>query len=149
MGRTRWHAGNRKEVKLEKHYETICIIKPDLGDETIKGIIQKASDSLKKDGGQVNKVDEWGRRRLAYPIQKKHEGYYVLFDYSSSAQASKELERIFKLNEDVVRYQTVKIEGAAAPVSAEEATAPSGEVGEAESSGAQEAQSAEEGGADE
>jgi small subunit ribosomal protein S6 len=96
---------------VERRYETICIIKPDLGDETIKGIIAKASDSLKGGGGQVNKVDEWGRRRLAYPIQKKNEGYYVLFDYLSSGDASKELERILKLNEDVVRYQTVRFEG--------------------------------------
>jgi small subunit ribosomal protein S6 len=108
---------------LERHYETILIIKPDLGDEAIKGIIQKASDSLKKGGGQVNKVDEWGRRRLAYPIQKKHEGFYVLFDYSSSADASKELERILKLNEDVVRLQTVKFEGPVAPAVVAEAPA--------------------------
>jgi small subunit ribosomal protein S6 len=126
LGRTRIKAGNQKEVTLERHYETIFIIKPDLGDEAVKGIIQKAADSLKKGGGQVNKVDEWGRRRLAYPIQKKHEGFYVLLDYSSSADVSKELERILKLNEDVVRLQTVKFEGPtapAAPAAAEEAPA--------------------------
>lgn len=90
-------------------YETVCIVRPDLGEDAIKGIIQKASSSLESAGGTVTRVDEWGRRKLAYPIQKKGEGYYFVLEYTSSPAASKEIERLFKLSEDVLRYQTVRI----------------------------------------
>ncbi|MBW7957389.1 MAG: 30S ribosomal protein S6 [Deltaproteobacteria bacterium] len=90
-------------------YETVCIVRPDIAEDAIKGIIQKASSSLEGAGGTVVRVDEWGRRKLAYPIQKKGEGYYFVLEYTSSPAASKEVERLFKLNEDVLRYQTVRI----------------------------------------
>jgi small subunit ribosomal protein S6 len=118
---------------LENRYETICIIKPDLGDEAIKAVVRKATDSLKGGGGQINKVDEWGRRRLAYPIQKKNEGYYVLFDYTSAPAVSKELVRILRLNEDVVRHQTVRFEGPEATPQGAQAPAETAEAGGAES----------------
>lgn len=95
---------------MERFYETIFIVRPDLGDESIKGLIQKSADGLKGGGAEVLKVDEWGRRRLAYPIQKKNEGYYVLIEYRSTPSASSEFERNLKHNEDVVRYQTVRLE---------------------------------------
>lgn len=90
-------------------YETVCIVRPDIAEDAIKGIIQKASSSLEGAGGTVARVDEWGRRKLAYPIQKKGEGYYFVLEYTSSPEASKEIERLFKLSEDVLRYQTVRI----------------------------------------
>ena len=99
---------------MERRYETICIIKSDMGDTAIAEIVKKASTSIETGAGKVNILDEWGRRRLAYPIEKKHEGFYVLFDYTSTAEVSKELERSFRLNESVIRYQTVRLEGKAA-----------------------------------
>lgn len=90
-------------------YETVCIVRPDIAEDAIKGIIQKASSSLEGAGGTVVRVDEWGRRKLAYPIQKKGEGYYFVLQYTSSPEASKEVERLFKLSEDVLRYQTIRI----------------------------------------
>ncbi len=90
-------------------YETVCIVRPDIAEDAIKGIIQKATSSLEGAGGTVARVDEWGRRKLAYPIQKKGEGYYFVLEYTSSPEASKEIERLFKLSEDVLRYQTVRI----------------------------------------
>lgn len=94
---------------MERHYETVWIVRSDAGEDTVKGIIQKASAAVQAGGGKVNRVDEWGRRRLAYSINKKHEGFYVVMDYMSGAEASKELERSLKFNEDVLRYQTVVI----------------------------------------
>ncbi len=85
-----------------------------MGDTAIKEIVKKASASIETGAGKVNLLDEWGRRRLSYPIEKKHEGFYVLFDYTSTAEVSKELERSFRLNENVIRYQTVRLEGKAA-----------------------------------
>ncbi len=95
---------------MDRRYETICIIKADIGEAETKAIVTKSSELIVRESGVVNTVDEWGRRRLAYPIQKKHEGYYVLFDYNSNPAASKELERSLKINEDVVRQQTVKLD---------------------------------------
>lgn len=91
-------------------YETVCIVKPDVGDEIVKGVIQKASAAAETDGGKVVKVDEWGRKRLAYPIGKKNEGFYFVIEYNCSAEASKEVGRLLKLNEDVLRYQTIRLE---------------------------------------
>ena len=90
-------------------YETVCIVRPDAAEDVIKGIIQKATSTLEGSGATVTKVDEWGRRRLAYPIQKKNEGFYFVLDYMSAPDASKEVERILGLNEDVLRQQTVRI----------------------------------------
>jgi len=90
-------------------YETVCIVRSDAGDELIKAFIQKATGSLESGGGTLTKLDEWGRRRLAYPIQKKNEGYYFVMEYQSAPEVSKEIERLMKLNENILRYQTVRI----------------------------------------
>lgn len=92
------------------NYETVCIVRPEATEEAVKAIIQKAEASIGAGGGKVNRVEEWGRRKLAYHIRKKSEGYYFICDYSSPAEASRELERTLRLNEDVLRYQTVKVE---------------------------------------
>lgn len=92
------------------HYETVCIMRPDAGDEAIKAFIQKSTSALESGGGSLIKLDEWGRRRLAYTIQKKHEGYYFVLEYKSSPETSKEIGRFMKLSEDVLRYQTVFLE---------------------------------------
>ncbi len=95
---------------MERHYETVCIVRTDAGDEAIKAVIQKSKTAVEGLGGRVDRVDEWGRRRLAYPIQKKNEGYYFIINYFSKPEAGKELERLLKYNEDVIRYQTVRID---------------------------------------
>ncbi len=95
---------------MANRYETVCILKPDAGDEAIKGFIQKVTASLEAGGGSLVKLDEWGRRRLAYPIQKKNEGYYFVMEYLSSPDASKEIGRLMGLNEDVLRHQTIRLE---------------------------------------
>ena len=90
-----------------RKYETVCIVKPDVGEETIKSAIQKATGALEAGGGRLEKLDEWGRRRLAYTIQKKSEGYYFVLYYETEPHVSKEIERVLKLNENVLRYQTI------------------------------------------
>ena len=64
--------------------------------ETVKGIIS--------DGGEVTSVDVWGLRRLAYPIEKKHEGYYVLVEFNAPSDLPKELDRRLRISDDVIRH---------------------------------------------
>lgn len=94
---------------MEQHYETVCVINPDIGTEAVNGFIKKAASLVERHNGKDVIVDEWGRRRLAYPIRKKKEGHYIIFTYTASSVASKELERMFKIDEDVMRYQTVRL----------------------------------------
>ena len=94
---------------MQNNYETVCIVKPDVGDDIVKGVLNKSSAAIETGGGTIVRIDEWGRRRLAYPIQKKNDGYFFVMTYKSEPAASKELERLLKLNEDVLRYQTIKL----------------------------------------
>ncbi|MBI5809865.1 MAG: 30S ribosomal protein S6 [Deltaproteobacteria bacterium] len=111
---------------MERRYETVCIVRPDAGDDVIKGVIHKAKAALEAGHARINKVEEWGRRRLAYAIMKKHEGFYFLLDYASAPEVSKELERILRLSEDVMRSQTVVLTEAAETKAADAETAVKG-----------------------
>jgi len=92
-------------------YETLYIVTPELEDEAIQGVIKKFSDVIAANGGQVEKVDEWGRRKLAYPIDYKTEGYYVLVDFEAAPELPRELERNFKIDESILRYMVVRKDG--------------------------------------
>lgn len=89
-------------------YEVVFITRPDMADDAIKAIIQRVKETVEGLNGLVIKVEEWGKRRMAYPIKKHADGHYVFANISCSPAASKEVERILRLNEDVIRYQTVK-----------------------------------------
>lgn len=91
-------------------YETLYVITPELSDETIQGVIKKFSDIITANGGEIENVDEWGRRKLAYPIDYKTEGYYVLVDFQSAPDFPSELERNFKIDESILRYMVVRKE---------------------------------------
>lgn len=93
---------------MNNSYEVVFIARPDAGDDLIKGIVQKVKETVEGQSGQVVKVEEWGKRKLAYPVRKHADGYYVFLNISATPAASKEVERILRLNEDVIRYQTVK-----------------------------------------
>ncbi|MEK6599770.1 MAG: 30S ribosomal protein S6 [Deltaproteobacteria bacterium] len=110
---------------MNNNYEVVFITRPDAGEDVIKGIIQKVKDTVDGLNGQVVKIEEWGKRRMAYPIRKHADGHYIFANISSSPAASKEVERILRLNEDVIRYQTVKkIETKAVKKTKEEKHAP-------------------------
>lgn len=93
-----------------RDYETLCIVSPDIGQDGAKAIIAKARGIVESDGGTIHAVDEWGRRKLAYPIRKKSEGYYFLMLYKGTTSAQAEVARVLKLNEDVIRSQSIQIE---------------------------------------
>jgi small subunit ribosomal protein S6 len=93
-----------------RDYETLCIVNPDIGQDGAKAIIAKARGIVEADGGAIHSVDEWGRKKLAYPIRKKGEGYYFLMLYKGTIAAQAEVTRVLKINEDVIRSQSIQIE---------------------------------------
>ncbi|MCR3920938.1 MAG: 30S ribosomal protein S6 [Firmicutes bacterium] len=90
-------------------YETMFILQPELEEDTYTSLVEKFKGIIEAEGGEVTNVNRMGRRKLAYEIRKKfREGYYVLFNYTGAANVTDELERIFKISDDVIRYLIVK-----------------------------------------
>ena len=89
-------------------YEVVYIIDPAVEDEARKALIAKFNDLITGNGGSVDKVEEWGKRRLAYAIDYKTEGYYVLVNFQAEADLPKELERNLQISDSVIRYQVIK-----------------------------------------
>ncbi|HMM32481.1 MAG TPA: 30S ribosomal protein S6 [Clostridia bacterium] len=89
-------------------YETLYVITPELEEEATKAIIEKFSGIIAANGGAVEGVDEWGKRRLAYPIDYKTEGYYVLVNFEAESELPKELERNFNNDENILRFIVVR-----------------------------------------
>ena len=85
-------------------YETLYVINAELTDEEIKSVIEKFSTVITDNGGEIEKVDEWGKRRLAYPINYKTEGYYVLVLFTADGPVPAELQRNLKNDERIMRY---------------------------------------------
>ncbi len=92
------------------NYETLFVIKPELEEEATKANVQKFSDIITKNGGEIVSVDEWGKRKLAYPILDRTEGYYVLTTFKSEPTLPLELERNFKITEDIMRYLVKRLD---------------------------------------
>lgn len=91
-------------------YELMYIIDTSLEENARKELIERISALITGNGGEVEKVDEWGKRRLAYPINYKNDGYYVLEHFSAGPDLPREIERVLQISEDVLRYLIVKVE---------------------------------------
>jgi small subunit ribosomal protein S6 len=92
------------------HYETIYIVNPTLDDDSLKEAIDKFSDLIKKLKGSIVKVNEWGKRKLAYELKRFDKGYYVVLDFCALPKMVTELERNLKLDDRILKYITVKID---------------------------------------
>ena len=92
-------------------YEVMYVIDTALEDSARNELINRFSNVVADNGGIVDRVDEWGKRRLAYAINKKTEGYYVLLYIQAPSDLPAELERNFKINENVLRYMVIRYEG--------------------------------------
>ncbi len=93
-------------------YETVLIARQDLSDAQVKEITETCEKIIKDEKGKVLKVENWGLRTLAYRINKNRKGHYVLIESDTPAPAIIEMERVLRLNEDVLRYMTIKLEKA-------------------------------------
>lgn len=92
-------------------YEVMYVIDPALEDGARVELINRFSDLVKKNGGEIDRVDEWGKRRLAYAINYKTEGYYVLMYITAPADLPRELERNFRIADAVLRSLVIRFEG--------------------------------------
>lgn len=91
-------------------YESMLIARQDLGQSQVNDIVATLSEAIKREGGEVVSVDNWGLKNLAYRIKKNRKGYYVVLNISAPANAIFEYERLARLNEDIIRFMTVKVE---------------------------------------
>jgi len=88
------------------NYETIFIINPNLEEEAIKALIEKFSSIINSDG-KVSEVNEWGKKKLAYPMKKHSEGYYVLVNFEANPSLIAELERNYRITDEVIKFIVV------------------------------------------
>ena len=92
------------------NYESVLIARQDLGASQVNTLVENLSEIIKREGGEVVKTDNWGLKNLAYRIKKNRKGHYVLLNIVAPAQAIFEYERLMRLNEDVIRYMTIKVD---------------------------------------
>ncbi|HWP34319.1 MAG TPA: 30S ribosomal protein S6 [Thermodesulfobacteriota bacterium] len=98
-------------------YELTFIVHPERSDEEARKLAERIGEIVTREGGAVLKVEEWGKRKLAYPIRKQTKGTYLLLHFTGGGRAVAEVERALRLSDDVLRYLTVRLderEGAAA-----------------------------------
>lgn len=89
-----------------KNYELVYVVRPNAEDEVKEAVFNKVQEVISANG-EVVKVDTWGNKKLAYPIAKNTEGFYVLVNFKASADLPKELDRNLKINENVIRHMIV------------------------------------------
>jgi small subunit ribosomal protein S6 len=90
-------------------YESIIIINPSVDEEKINSLTAKFTDMINKDG-KVEKVDNLGKRKLAYPVKKNAEGYYGIFYFEANPAIIAELERVYRITDEVIKFMTIKVE---------------------------------------
>lgn len=99
-----------QEEEIMRRYETTYILRPNLGDALITEVIERTNNIIKNDGGSIIWLEHWGVKKLAYEIKKESHGYYIFFDYAAPSTTVLEMERIFNIDDRVLRYLTVKLE---------------------------------------
>ena len=92
-----------------RYYETLYIINPNLAEEDYRAVVAKFTDAVEKNKGVVTKMDEWGKKSLAYDIKKFDKGFYVLLQFCGEADLTAELKREMSLDDRVLKYQTIKL----------------------------------------
>ena len=106
---------------MTHQYELMVILDPEIDERTVAPSLDKFLNVIRNDGGTIDNVDIWGRRRLAYEIQKKSEGIYAVVNFTAESAATVELDRQLKLSEAVLRTKVLRAEEAVARVAAQAA----------------------------
>lgn len=93
-----------------RNYESVVLINAALEDEQIEATISRILEVITTNGGELIEADKWGRKRLAYPINKSKSGYYLVFRFKSPTQLISTLERNYRLDENIIRYLTIALD---------------------------------------
>jgi small subunit ribosomal protein S6 len=91
-------------------YETLFILNPSLEEEALNANVEKFKGVIENGGGEVENVDLWGKRKLAYEINKIGEGFYVLINFKADSELPKELDRVFRITDSIIRHLIVNTE---------------------------------------
>src|SRR5699024_11824122 len=94
-----------------RHYEIVFMVHPDQS-EQVPGMIERYTGSVKEAGGQIHRLEEWGRRQFAYPINKLHKAHYVLMNVEAPQEVIDELETTFRFNDAVIRSMVMRTKNA-------------------------------------
>ena len=94
-----------------RHYEIVFMVHPDQS-EQVPGMIERYTTILKQNDGQIHRLEDWGRRQLAYPIEKLHKAHYVLITAEATAEAVDELENAFRYNDVILRNMVMRTKNA-------------------------------------
>lgn len=92
-----------------RRYETTYILRPNLGEEQFSEIIERTNKIVNGDGGAIINLERWGTKRLAFEIKKESFGHYIYFDFAALGSTVHEMERIFRIDDRVLRFLTVKL----------------------------------------
>ncbi|MCL6472468.1 MAG: 30S ribosomal protein S6 [Firmicutes bacterium] len=92
-----------------RNYESMIILDPTLEAEAIDNLIARISDVIVKNGGKVENVNKWGKRRLAYKIGQNNEGYYIVINLQGENETVAELDRILKITDEVIRHNVIRL----------------------------------------
>ncbi len=104
---------------MTHQYELMVILTPEIDERQVAPTLDKFLKVITNDGGSIDKVDVWGKRRFAYEIQKKTEGIYAVVNFTATSEATQELDRQLKLNEQIMRTKVLRAEEAQAMIASE------------------------------
>lgn len=91
-----------------RKYEVVYVIRPDLDEEGTQAVIDRFSELVANQGGEVLKIDKWGKRRLAFEVKDFREGFYVIMHIDAEPKVADELDRVFKITDSVIRFIIVR-----------------------------------------
>ncbi len=103
-----WEARDQKEVNSMNKYELALVVNAKIEDEAREAVVEKAKGYITRYNGTVTEVEEWGKKRLAYEIQKMREGFYYFIQFEADTECPAELERHVRIMDNVLRYLIVK-----------------------------------------
>jgi small subunit ribosomal protein S6 len=95
-------------VIVLRKYEVVYVLRPDLDEEKNAALVEKFKDLIESQGGEIIKIDKWGKRRLAYEVKDLREGVYILIHMNAEPKVATELDRIFKITDEVLRHIIVR-----------------------------------------
>lgn len=90
-----------------RRYEIMLILPPEADDKVVSGVTDRMAEVLRDRGGEIGKVDRWGKRRLAYTLRRLSEGFYIVVECTADPAAMKEMDRVLTLADDVIRFKVV------------------------------------------